>query len=191
MKLPWLSVRARLAIWHAGVLTLIICIFSAGIFLFVGARLYADLDTQLAREFGTITRGYREEPVELKDLATHSGITLFQIVAGGSVRHQPLRGSEKDCHWRDQRSGSPLLGWIEWPSLSRSSILGSSDRVSAAIEDPLRNTPGRSLLSSRRAFPAIAWQSVEATSRWSRICSCVMAGGPVRSRRITQTSSCR
>src|SRR5882672_2177577 len=88
MKLPWLSVRARLAIWHAGVLTLIICIFSAGIFLFVGARLYADLDTQLAREIGTITRVYREEPEELKDLATHWGITLFQIEAGGSIRHQ-------------------------------------------------------------------------------------------------------
>ena len=88
MKLPWLSVRARLAIWHAGVLTLIICMFSAGIFLFVGARLYADLDTQLAREIGTIARVYREEPEELKDLATHWGITLFQIEAGGSVRHQ-------------------------------------------------------------------------------------------------------
>jgi len=28
-----LSVRARLAIWHAGVLTLIICAFAAGILL--------------------------------------------------------------------------------------------------------------------------------------------------------------
>ena len=38
------SVRARLTLWHAGVLTLIVCIFSAGILLFVEARLYAGLD---------------------------------------------------------------------------------------------------------------------------------------------------
>src|SRR5262249_61255668 len=86
MRLPPLSVRARLTLWHAGVLTLIICIFSAGIFLFVGARLYAGLDTQLAREIGTINRVYREEPEELKDLASHWGITLFQIEAGGKSR---------------------------------------------------------------------------------------------------------
>ena len=48
------SVRARLALWHAGVLTLIVCIFSAGILLFVEARLYAGLDAQLGREIATI-----------------------------------------------------------------------------------------------------------------------------------------
>src|SRR5678816_1304832 len=46
------SVRVRLTLWHAGVLTLIVCIFSAGILLFVEARLYAGLDGQLDREIG-------------------------------------------------------------------------------------------------------------------------------------------
>ena len=40
MRLRPPSVRARLTLWHAGVLTLIVCIFSAGILLFVQARLY-------------------------------------------------------------------------------------------------------------------------------------------------------
>ena len=44
MRLRRPSVRARLTLWHAGVLTLIVCIFSAGILLFVKARLYAGLD---------------------------------------------------------------------------------------------------------------------------------------------------
>jgi uncharacterized membrane protein YccC len=50
MKIRPPSVRARLTLWYAGVLTLIICIFSAGILHFVDERLYAALDTQLDRE---------------------------------------------------------------------------------------------------------------------------------------------
>ena len=88
MRVRPLSVRARLTLWYAGALTLIVCIFSAGILLFVGARLYAGLDEQLGREIATIGRVYREEPDELKDLASHWGITLFQVDEGGSVRHQ-------------------------------------------------------------------------------------------------------
>src|SRR5215510_14696852 len=144
MRLPPLSVRARLTLWHAGVLTLIICIFSAGIFLFVGARLYAGLDTQLAREIGTISRVYREEPEELKDLASHWGITLFRIDAGGSIRHQTEAWEREGLSQVLQtgNSASPL-SWTA-PDGRRyriQSISESSDRVAAAIEeDSLRDT---------------------------------------------------
>ena len=50
MKIRPPSVRARLTLWHAGVLTLIVCIFSAGILHFVDERLYTGLDTQLERQ---------------------------------------------------------------------------------------------------------------------------------------------
>ena len=144
MRLPPLSVRARLTLWHAGVLTLIICIFSAGIFLFVGARLYAGLDAQLAREIGTISRVYREEPEELKDLASHWGITLFRIDAGGSIRHQTEAWEREGLSQVLQtgNSASPL----SWTSSNGhhyrvQSISESSDRVAAAIEeDSLRDT---------------------------------------------------
>ena len=56
------SVRARLTLWHAGVLTLIVCIFCAGILLFVATRLYTGLDAQLDQEIATIGKIYREEP---------------------------------------------------------------------------------------------------------------------------------
>src|SRR5215475_16199581 len=113
MRLPPLSVRARLTLWHAGVLTLIICIFSAGIFLFVGARLYASLDTQLAREIGTINRVYREEPEELKDLASHWGITLFQVNAGDSIRYQTDEWQRDGLARALQTGGSPSpTSWI-------------------------------------------------------------------------------
>jgi hypothetical protein len=49
-----LSVRARLALWHAGVLTLIVCAFSAGILIFVKASLFEGVDRQLRRALVTI-----------------------------------------------------------------------------------------------------------------------------------------
>src|SRR5882724_6791842 len=144
MRLPPPSVRAKLTLWHAGVLTLIICIFSVGIFLFVGARLYAGLDTQLAREIGTISRVYREEPEELKDLAPHWGITLFQIEAGSSIRHQ-TEAWEREGLSQALQTGSSAspLSWTA-PNGHRyrvQSISESSDRVSAAVEETsLRDT---------------------------------------------------
>src|SRR5262245_37781571 len=144
MRLPPLSVRARLTLWHAGVLTLIICIFSAGIFLFVGARLYSGLDIQLAREIGTVSRVYREEPEELKDLAPHWGITLFQIEAGGSIRYQ-TEAWEREGLSQALQTGTSALP-VSWraPNGHRyrvQSVSESSDRVAAAIEEtPLRDT---------------------------------------------------
>ena len=61
------SVRARLTFWHAGVLTLIICLFSAGIFVFVKARLDAALDEQIRRDLAAIEKVYREEPGDLPE----------------------------------------------------------------------------------------------------------------------------
>jgi signal transduction histidine kinase len=79
------SVRTRLTLWYAGVLMLIICVFSTGIFLFVRARLSHELDVQLGRDLATVERIYREEPRELPDLDSHWGITLFQIVTRDTV----------------------------------------------------------------------------------------------------------
>ena len=88
MRIRRPSVRARLTLWYAGVLALIVCIFSAGILHFVEDRLYAGLDTQLGRQIATIDKIYREEPDELKDLASHWGIRLFQVDEGGGIRQQ-------------------------------------------------------------------------------------------------------
>src|SRR2546423_5269976 len=104
MRIGLPSVRAGLTLWYAGVLTLIVCIFSAGILLFVEARLYAGLDTQLGREIATIDRVYREEPDELKDLAAHWSVTLFQIDQGGSIRYQ-TEGWDRDALARALQAG--------------------------------------------------------------------------------------
>ncbi len=79
------SVRARLTFWHAGVLTLIICLFSAGILVFVKIRLDRGLDDQIRRDLEAIEKVYREEPWDLPELERRMGITLFEILGGGTV----------------------------------------------------------------------------------------------------------
>ena len=144
MRLRPPSVRARLTLWHAGVLTLIVCIFSAGILLFVKARLYAGLDAQLDREIATIGKIYREEPEELKDLASHWGITLFQVDEGGGIRHQTEAWEREGLSraLQPDDAASPL-SWTA-PSGRRyrvHSVSESSYRVAAAIEETsLRDT---------------------------------------------------
>jgi heavy metal sensor kinase len=142
MKFRPLSVRARLTLWHAGVLTLIVCIFSACILLFVEARLYASLDAQLDRELATIGKIYREEPDELRDLAPEWGITLFQVDDGGSLRQSEAWEREDLSRALQPEDASPL-SW-KAPSGRRyrvHSVSGSSYRVAAAVDETsLRDT---------------------------------------------------
>src|SRR6185436_15321104 len=82
------SVRVRLTLWHAGVLALVICVFSAGVLLFVRARLYSALDRQISDDLDTIEKVYREETGDLGELAHRMGITLFQVAEGDVVLYQ-------------------------------------------------------------------------------------------------------
>jgi heavy metal sensor kinase len=88
MRGPRLSIRARFALWHAGVLTLIICIFAAGILVFVRASLFAGVDRQLLRALTTIDWVYHHESDEIQDLASESGIVLFQLIVDGKLAYQ-------------------------------------------------------------------------------------------------------
>ncbi|MGX9430677.1 MULTISPECIES: sensor histidine kinase [Bradyrhizobium] len=138
------SVRARLTLWHAGVLTLIVCIFSAGILLFVATRLYAELDAQLDREIATIGNIYREEPEELKDLPSRWGITLFQVEEAGDIRQQTEVWEREGLSRALQPGDSPSPQSWTAPTGRHyrvHSISESSYRVAAAVEETsLRDT---------------------------------------------------
>ncbi len=138
------SVRARLTLWYAGVLTLIVCIFSAGILLLVQARLYDGLDAQLGREIATIDKVYREEPEELKDLASHWGLTLFRVDERGSIRYQTEAWEREGLAHALQPDGpASALTW-KAPNgrhFRVQNVSGSSHHVVAAIDEtPLRDT---------------------------------------------------
>jgi HAMP domain-containing protein len=85
MRLGPPSVRTRLSLWHAGVLAIIICLFSAGTLLFVRARLYRALDEQLRQDLATIEKVYREETGDLGELDNRMGMTLFEVAEGQTV----------------------------------------------------------------------------------------------------------
>jgi heavy metal sensor kinase len=85
MRIAAPSVRARLTLWHAGVLAIIICLFSAGALLFVRARLYRALDEQIAQDLATIEKVYREETGDLGELDQRMGMTLFEVAEGPTV----------------------------------------------------------------------------------------------------------
>jgi heavy metal sensor kinase len=85
MKIAALSVRTRLTLWHAGALTLIICVFAVGVLLFVRARLYRTLDEQIREDLATIDKVYRDEKGDLGELAVRMGITRFEVAEGPTV----------------------------------------------------------------------------------------------------------
>lgn len=85
MRLGPPSVRTRLSLWHAGVLAIIICLFSAGTLLFVRARLYRALDEQLRQDLATVEKVYREETGDLGELDNRMGMTLFEVAEGQTV----------------------------------------------------------------------------------------------------------
>src|SRR5215510_16430847 len=88
MRFTGLSLRSRLTFWHAGVLAVVICVFSAGIFLFVKARLYQTLDQQVADDLAAIEHVYREETGDLGELGHRMGLTQFQVVEGRTTVYE-------------------------------------------------------------------------------------------------------
>ena len=145
MKSAFFSVRTRLTLWHATVLTLIVCAFSAGIFLFVRVRLFAELDAQLHREILAIDRVYREEPGELRDLASDWGFTLFQVSERGDLliateawereglARAPRGDGSQPLSWTAARGGRYRVEGLSAPSYSI---------VAAVDESPTRRTLG-------------------------------------------------
>jgi heavy metal sensor kinase len=141
MRNPRLSIRARLALWHAGVLTLIVCVLSAGILLFVRASLLAGMDRQLHRALATIDWVYHHEPGEIKDLASESGIALFQVTAGGKLlfrtdgweRAELARTLQDENATQPESWKAPDGGWYRVQV-----VAGPTHSIAAAIDEGSR-----------------------------------------------------
>jgi heavy metal sensor kinase len=136
-----LSVRTRLTLWHAGVLTLIVCAFSAGILIFVKASLFEGVDRQLRRALVTIDWVYHNEPEDIGNLATESGIMLFQLTVDGKLRHQ-TEGWEREGLARSLRGGGsmPPESWTaqDGRHYRVQAIAEPSYTIAAAIDESAR-----------------------------------------------------
>ena len=82
------SVRMRLTLLYAGILTLIVFVFSLALFHLVSARIYRDLDLQLDRDLSAVEKVYATEPNELDELESRVGIMLFEVVDHGRVLYR-------------------------------------------------------------------------------------------------------
>jgi heavy metal sensor kinase len=136
-----LSVRARLTLWHAGVLVLIVCAFSAGILIFVRASLFEGVDRQLHRALTTVDWVYHHEPEELGDLAAESGITLFQLIADRKLPYHTegwKRAGLSDAV--PDRSALPPTSWLSpdgrWYRVQ--AVTEPSYSIAAAVEESAR-----------------------------------------------------
>jgi heavy metal sensor kinase len=111
MRLRPRSVRTRLTIWHATVLTVIVCAFSAAIFFFVRVRLLDDLDAHLGRDVETIETTYREAPTEVSEAESRAGIRLFQVVENGGVLYRTDGWAEKGLDRASPPGGATVRSW--------------------------------------------------------------------------------
>jgi heavy metal sensor kinase len=140
-----LSIRARLALWHAGVLTLIVCVFSAGTLVFVRASLFAGVDRQLHRALTTIDWVYHHEPGEIGDLASESGIVLFQLVVDGKLLYETdgwrraglARALREQGTMAAESWKSPDGGWYRVQAVAEPSYTIAAAVVEGARRDAL------------------------------------------------------
>jgi heavy metal sensor kinase len=87
MRIAVPTVRARLTLWHAAALTLVVCLFAVGVFVFVRTSLYRTLDQQIREDLATIEKVYREETGDLGELALRTGMQ-FEVTEGPTVIHR-------------------------------------------------------------------------------------------------------
>src|SRR5262249_1263609 len=123
MRIALPTVRARLTLWHAGGLTLVICIFAVGVLLFVRASLYRSLDEQVREDLAAIEKVYQDEAGDLGELALRTG-THFGGTEGSARVYRTAR--------RPHASAAPFR---------RGTIGDSAHRIVAARDErPVRQT---------------------------------------------------
>ncbi len=104
------SVRARLTLWHAGVLALIVCAFSGAVYFLVQEELRRELDAQLARDVATIERTYREAAYDLAEAESRAGLELFEVTESGQVLYR-TKGWTRLRLDPDRLSPAALASW--------------------------------------------------------------------------------
>jgi heavy metal sensor kinase len=123
MRIAVPTVRARLTLWHAAALTLVVCLFAVGVFFFVRTSLYRTLDQQIREDLATIEKVYREETGDLGELALRTGMQ-FEVTEGPTVIHRT--------------AGWPPAGAVPF---RRAALDDSTHRIIAARDErPVRQT---------------------------------------------------
>lgn len=129
------SVRARLALWHAGALALVICTFAGAVYALVRAQLFRDLDARLERDLATIERTWREADYDLAEVETRAGVELFEVVEGERVLYRTAAWARLGLDGAavpEAEPGTRSAGGEPYRTRARS--LGAL-RIAAAVEE--------------------------------------------------------
>ncbi len=79
---PPASIRARLTLWHAIVMALILAAFALGTYGVVRESLFAQIDVRLAENLALIASTARADSTELIEVERHTRVPAFRVVEG-------------------------------------------------------------------------------------------------------------
>ncbi len=88
---PLRSVRARLTLWYAASLAVLLLVFSLSVYFYLRSSLQHALDSELQNSFIIVENGLMASLDQLSEVEDHSTINLFLVTEGASVVHQTSR----------------------------------------------------------------------------------------------------
>jgi heavy metal sensor kinase len=125
MRLGGTSVRARLTLWHAAALGIIVLTFSASVYFSVRSALLAQLDQQLAHDLDIVRQAAAGGAYELYETEEHGSISLFQVTGQTGVVY-------KTQAWAKAAVQNLNLSTREDGAWSSTTPTGDSYRIHAA-----------------------------------------------------------
>lgn len=87
MRLGVNSMRVRLTLWYAGTLAVILLVFGIGVYLFVRANLYAQVERRLDDDLSLLMKTLNASPDEIAEVEAHSLVSVFRIMDGDWPAH--------------------------------------------------------------------------------------------------------
>jgi heavy metal sensor kinase len=112
-----LSIKTRIIIWNAGVLMLILCLLSAGIYLFMRNSLAVNLQNKVDGGFKTIETVLRNSQGDIMDLY-HLGQDILYAVKKG----------EEVVYKTDAWTNAPWTSGLNWESFHAPGDVPAGDR---------------------------------------------------------------
>ena len=82
MNIPSLSIRARLTLWHALIMALVLASFAFGIYGYLRENLFSQIDTRLAESLVVIGAAARDPQEDFAEIERHTRVLAFRVQEG-------------------------------------------------------------------------------------------------------------
>ena len=85
---PLRSVRARLTLWYAASLAILLLVFSLSVYFYLRSGLQHALDGDMQERFNIVENGLNSSLDQLSEVEDHGAVNLFLVTEGENVVHQ-------------------------------------------------------------------------------------------------------